>query len=308
MLEHIVQPHLGEVADRGREGRHLGDRLSAGLEALRRGHELGLLHGHRGDHGSAGEHRRQSVEQLGLAPQRTQTGGSERLVSGECREVDVEVDEVHGHMRDGLAGVEDDVRSDGAGPFHEAVDRVDRAEDVGDVRERQHLRRLVDDRVEIGQVEFTESVTGSQRSCAPVEVASCCHGTRFAWCSISVTTIESPGTRAKRSLPLPRSRGWPDPCRATMLSASVAFFVQHTCSGVPPTSPAAAIRPFSNASVASTARECAPRWTAALRWPKYSTKVSMTHCGFCDVAPGVEIRQRRLPDPHIEDREVAPQT
>ena len=70
-----------------------------------------------------------------------------------------------------------------------------------------------------------------------------------------------------------------------MLSASVAFFVHTTWSGAPPTSPATAARPFSNASVAMTASECAPRWTAALRCVKYSVNVSMTHSGFCEVAP-----------------------
>ncbi len=43
------------------------------------------------------------------------------------------------------------------------------------------------------------SVTEYQRSTAPVRRHSSCHGTRFAWCSSSVTTISSPGSSANRA-------------------------------------------------------------------------------------------------------------
>ena len=43
------------------------------------------------------------------------------------------------------------------------------------------------------------AVTPNQRSVAPVRWHSCCHGTRLAWCSISVTTTSSPGPRRNRS-------------------------------------------------------------------------------------------------------------
>ena len=42
------------------------------------------------------------------------------------------------------------------------------------------------------------SVSGSQRSVAPVRSQSICHGTRLEWCSISVTQTSSPGPSAKR--------------------------------------------------------------------------------------------------------------
>ena len=85
-------------------------------------------------------------------------------------------------------------------------DRVDRAEHVGLVGERDDLGALVDQRVE-SQVE--PAVVGrrpNQRSVAPVRCASSCHGTRLAWCSISVTTISSPGPRRNRSAPASRRR------------------------------------------------------------------------------------------------------
>ena len=155
MLEHLVKAHLLEVADGRREGRNLGHGLGAGLEALRGGHELGGVHRHRRDHRPAGEHGRQRIEQLRPAPEHAESGGPERLVRGERREVDVEVDEVHGHVRHGLAGVEDDEGADLPGPGDEGVDGVDRPEHVRDVGEGEHLRRLVDDLVEPGQVELT---------------------------------------------------------------------------------------------------------------------------------------------------------
>ena len=42
-------------------------------------------------------------------------------------------------------------------------------------------------------------VTLNQRRAAPVRWQSSCHGTRLEWCSISVTTISSPGPSRNRS-------------------------------------------------------------------------------------------------------------
>ena len=74
------------------------------------------------------------------------------------------------------------------------------------------------------------SSTRSHRNVAPVRRASCCHGTRLAWCSASVTTISSPGRRASA---VPSRVAF---CRAyaRRFSASVAFFVQTTSSGRAP--------------------------------------------------------------------------
>jgi hypothetical protein len=40
-----------------------------------------------------------------------------------------------------------------------------------------------------------ESSIPIARNSAPVRFAICCHGTKFAWCSSSVTTATSPGPR-----------------------------------------------------------------------------------------------------------------
>ena len=73
------------------------------------------------------------------------------------------------------------------------------------------------------------SVTENQRSVAPVRRHNCCQGTRLAWCSISVTTISSPG---------PTWNLWRSSSAvaalliayATRLTASVAFLVNTTSS------------------------------------------------------------------------------
>ena len=56
-------------------------------------------------------------------------------------------------------------------------------------------------------------------SVAPVRSASCCHGTRLAWCSISEMRISSPGFSDHASP------------NATRLMLSVADFVKTTSSG-----------------------------------------------------------------------------
>ncbi len=110
------------------------------------------------------------------------------------------------------------------------------------------------------------SSTSNQRRTAPVRAASSCHGTMFAWCSASVTTISSPGASAKR-----RAASPPRPSvafeipYATRLIAAVAPDVHTISPGRAPTNAATSARASSNASVASSASWCAPRCTAALR-------------------------------------------
>ena len=96
--------------------------------------------------------------------------------------------------------------------------------------------------------------------------ASSCHGTRFAWCSASVTTISSPGPRAsRRAAAPPRPSDAFDIAYATRLIPAVAFDVQTSDPGDTPTNDATRSRASSNASVASSASWCAPRCTAAFR-------------------------------------------
>ncbi len=106
-------------------------------------------------------------------------------------------------------------------------------------------------------------MTPSQRRVAPVRWASICHGTRLAWCSISVTTMESPGPTTNRAASGPDVAAF-DSEYATRLIPSVAFLVNTTSSGSAPMNAATVARARSYASVASSESWCAPRWTAAL--------------------------------------------
>ena len=96
-------------------------------------------------------------------------------------------------------------------------------------------------------------MTSNQRSVAPVRSASICHGTMLEWCSITETTISSPG----------RSRA-PRVC-AQRLRASEAFLVKTTSSErAAPMKFASVARAPSNASVASPPSRCMARATLAL--------------------------------------------
>mmetsp|Transcript_22187 Transcript_22187/g.88032 ORF Transcript_22187/g.88032 Transcript_22187/m.88032 type:complete len:238 (+) Transcript_22187:531-1244(+) len=89
---------------------------------------------------------------------------------------------------------------------------------------------------------------------APARDAASCHGTRFAWCSSTVSTISSPGSRCVE----------PQLC-ATRLTASVAPRVQTISRAEGALMSAATFsRAASYASVARVASVCAPRCTLEL--------------------------------------------
>ena len=81
------------------------------------------------------------------------------------------------------------------------------------------------------------AVTLNHFSVAPVRWHNCCHGTRFAWCSISVMTISSPGPTRKRAASGPAVAALLIEY-ATRLMPSVAFLVNTSSSGSAPTNSA----------------------------------------------------------------------
>ena len=124
-----------QVVHGGGQGMGLGNALGAGLEALRCGQVLGLLHGHGGDHGAAGQERRHGVEQFGAAVEAADAGGAEHLVPGKRHEVHIQRLDVHRQVRDRLAGVEHRQRADVAGQCHQRRHIGHGAQDVGDMGE-----------------------------------------------------------------------------------------------------------------------------------------------------------------------------
>ena len=95
---------------------------------------------------------------------------------------------------------------------------------------------------------------GMWRSTMPRSSRSICHGTMFEWCSISVITTSSPGSRKARP------HEW-----ATRLIDSVVLRVKtiSAAEGAPMKARTRS-RTASYCSVASTERVCTPRWMLAL--------------------------------------------
>ena len=93
--------------------------------------------------------------------------------------------------------------------------------------------------------------------------ASSCHGTRFEWCSISVTTTLSPGPIRNRSAP--GNVVALDSEYASRFSDSEMFLVKITSSRRGALMNAATLsRAASNSVVASEPRVCTARATLAL--------------------------------------------
>lgn len=101
--------------------------------------------------------------------------GGEHLVAGEDSEVHVQLFDVQGHVRRGLAGVHDHQGIGSAGQGHQFTDRIDGSEDVGGVREGQHPGTAPDDSCSLLEAEpagivdgqVAERRTGAERQFLP---------------------------------------------------------------------------------------------------------------------------------------------
>ena len=113
------------------------------------------LHSDDLDHRATGEERRHGLQEVIATPQHPDSQRAEHLVTAERDEVDAELDHVNGHVRRRLAGVQDRQRPDRTSPLHDGGNGIDRAQDVGDVGERDDLGAVGDDRAQITQVEAT---------------------------------------------------------------------------------------------------------------------------------------------------------
>ena len=140
----LLHPEGGEVA-RGRgQADGLRDRRRPGLEAVRRRRERRPGHPDDLDHLAPAEERRQRGEQVVAAPEHADAGRPDHLVPGEDQQVGPEGVHVDGHLRDRLRGVDHDRRAVRVRRRGDLGDRVDGAEHVGDVDDRDDLGALVD--------------------------------------------------------------------------------------------------------------------------------------------------------------------
>ena len=107
------------------------------------------------------------------APQDADAGGAEHLVAGEDEEVGARGVHVDRLVRDGLARVEQHERADVVSPGSHGRERVDGAEDVRLVGERDDLGAVGDDAGDVGEVEpavIGEAEPAQRRAGAPAEL------------------------------------------------------------------------------------------------------------------------------------------
>ena len=149
-----------EVIDRGAEGDGGRDRRRAGFEL---GRQLGgreAVGPDAVDHAAAAEERRHGVEQFFAAVQHADAGGGEHLVAAEGEEIGAHFADVRREVRHALGGID---QHDGAGCMCAAgdfLDRVDRAEHVGDRGDGDDFGAVGEQRVE--RVENQEAVVGDR--------------------------------------------------------------------------------------------------------------------------------------------------
>ena len=148
-----LHPDVLQVVDGRAEADGLRGHRHAGLEPGRRRGVGGVVDEDLLDHRAAGEERGHRGQQLVPAVEHADAAGPEHLVPGERREVDVQRGHVDRLMRDRLAGVQHGERADPLRGGDQHVHRVDGAEHVGLVGERDHLRPRGDHLVQVRQVE-----------------------------------------------------------------------------------------------------------------------------------------------------------
>ena len=106
------------------------------------------------DHVAAADERRHLLEQLAPAVQHPDPGRPVGLVPGPGVEVDVELAEIHRHLRHRLGAVDEHQRARRVRAARDLRDRVDRPEHVRDVDHADQLRLALEQRVERVEVEL----------------------------------------------------------------------------------------------------------------------------------------------------------
>jgi len=140
VLAHLLHPDALQELDGAAEPDALGHSRGPGLELRRQGAPARpVLQRDRGDHVPAAEKRRHRLEQLATPVQDADAGRAVGLVARPRVEVRVDRADVDRELRHGLRSVDDDDRARGVRTADDLVQRVDRAQDVGHVRDRNDL-------------------------------------------------------------------------------------------------------------------------------------------------------------------------
>jgi hypothetical protein len=130
------------------------------LEPVRKIVEQGSFKRDALDHVPAALPRLHLLEALPLAPQNADAGRPEHLVAGKRIEVAAKLRDVHAHVRNRLRPVEQDGDAARVRELHDALDRVDGSDAVGDVHHRDEARPVGQSRLECGLIEHTALVEG----------------------------------------------------------------------------------------------------------------------------------------------------
>ena len=131
----------------------LGDLRRAGLELPGQLGPGRLVGGYGPDHVAAADERRHLLEQLAPPVQDPDPGRAVRLVSGPGVEIGIDRRQVHRHLGDRLGSVDQDHRAGVVRPLRDRGYRVDRAEHVRDVNDRDQLRLPLEQRLERIQIQ-----------------------------------------------------------------------------------------------------------------------------------------------------------
>ena len=214
MLLDRVEADRAQVVDRGAEADRLGHRRRARLELVRQRAPRRRLVADGSDHVAAEQEGLHLLEQLGAAPEGAGAARAAHLVPGDGEEVAAERLHVERAMRRGLRGVADDDRAAARAPRRRAArPGCSSRASWRSARQRRPSRcRCPRPR----RADRAGAPRGRRAAAcgtaAPVRFAMYCHGTKFEWCSSSVTSTTSPGPSSFR----PQEY-------ATRLSPSVAF-------------------------------------------------------------------------------------
>ena len=155
-----VEPDPLDVIDRGGEADGSRDVRRARLELERHRVVRGLFERHAADHVAATLVRRHRVQQRELAVKHTDACRTVELVPGEGVEIAVERADVDLEVRRRLRAIHQHRRSDCMRELDDSANRVDRAERIGNVRDRNQSCSRIEERFELVHPQHPRVIDG----------------------------------------------------------------------------------------------------------------------------------------------------
>ena len=199
MRADLLDSELADPVDRSAEPDRLGDLRGPGLELPRQVGPRRLVRRDGADHVPAADERRHLLEQRAAAVEDADPGRAVGLVAGPRVEVDVELAQIDRHLRHRLGPVDEHDRAGRVRAPRDLGDRVDRADHVRDVNDRDQLRAAGEQLVERVEVELAVVEHRARRRARPRGPG---RGAATGRCSSG-----APSRSARRGRRVPRSAG-----------------------------------------------------------------------------------------------------